>query len=497
MYTILLADDEPAALEYMAEIIEKKCPDYRIVGMAGDGQEAMEKVRKLKPDVLVFDICMPVMDGLALSSEVRKEGLQVVMIVVSGYSEFDYARTALQNGCMDYLLKPVVPRDAEKIFEQVTRELDGRYALERRRLLSRICRDGKNDEEKMVKYFGGRQYYMALARYNGLPVRLPGGIRREVFSEPHELVIAYGRDELESLYMFPNELVGGEDFESLVMHRVRKELAADGYCTVVLSKESVDCGQIGETAERFYQCLSRNIILGKTHVVDADCCREKKVTPENEEQMLIEDFRYHAEKSERTATEQVLSELLSLWIEKERPLLWIEHQVREMGYLMRSMQYRFVNHMDYADREYAVEELFSDATTKEQLLSGVRELLFDTRQEEKRIEKLDTEEFMGQVEQYLQAHLELASAARDATREFGISYTYLGVLFQKYKGMSIKSFITMLRMEKAKKIIEGNPSVLIRDVAERIGYSDQFYFSRVFRTYTGMCPSDYIDSVKN
>lgn len=332
MYTILLADDEPAALEYMAEIIEKKCPDYRIIGTAGDGEEAMEKVRRLEPDVLVFDICMPVRDGLSLSSDIKEEGLPVLMIVVSGYSEFEYARTALQNGCMDYLLKPVVPRDAEKIFQKAARELDKRYALERRKLLSRLCRDGKYDEEKMVKYFGGRKYYMALVRYNGLPARFPGGIKQEVFSEPHELVIAYGRDELESLYIFPEELVFGEDFESLVMHRAQKELATEGYCTAILSEEPMSCGQIGETVFSFYQYLGRNIIFGKTHVVNVDSYKEEKMEQEKEEQNLLEDFRYHVEKSEHFATKQILARLLSLWIEKERPLLWIEHQVREMDF---------------------------------------------------------------------------------------------------------------------------------------------------------------------
>lgn len=164
--------------------------------------------------------------------------------------------------------------------------------------------------------------------------------------------------------------------------------------------------------------------------------------------------------------------------------------------MMRSARYRFANRMDYADRESAMEELFSDATTEEQFTAGVMEILFDAGQEEKKIEKLDTEEFMEQVGRYLRDHLELTSAARDATKEFGISYTYLGVLFQKYKGMSIKNYITMLRIEKAKKLMEGNPAVMIRDVAERIGYHDQFYFSRVFRSYTGMCPSDYIDSFR-
>lgn len=496
MYTILLADDEPAALEYLTAVIGKKCPEYKLIGTACDGKEALEKVVELKPDVLIFDIQMPVMDGLELSAKIREEGISMVMIVASGYSEFEYARAAMKNGCMDYLLKPVVPRDVEKLFEKVTRQLEEQYAQKRCRLLSRLCRDEKAEEEELMKYFGGRKYFMALVRHKGLPARILKGGGREVFSEPHEMIIAYGRDEMEALYIFPEEMMFGEDFEQVTLHQARKEFGTEGYCTVILSREPIVCGKIGETAFRLYQCLNRNIILGKTHVVDLDMYQEKRTEMESDEQALLEDMRYRAEKSDALATQQIMIKLLSMWIERERPLLWIEHQVRDMDFQMRSLQCSFINDMDYAGREYALEELFSDAEAEEEFVAGVREVLFDTKQEEKKIAKLDTEEFVEQVERYLQMHLKSACAARDATRKFGISYTYLGVLFQKYKGMSLKNYMIGLRMEKAKKMMADDSSILIRDVAERIGYQDQFYFSRVFRSYTGICPSDYMDSLK-
>ena len=70
-------------------------------------------------------------------------------------------------------------------------------------------------------------------------------------------------------------------------------------------------------------------------------------------------------------------------------------------------------------------------------------------------------------------------------------------MFRKYQGMSFNSFFTNVRMEEAKKLLLLHPDWYIKDIAEMVGYQDQFYFSRVFRTYTGYSPSDYILSQEN
>jgi YesN/AraC family two-component response regulator len=76
-------------------------------------------------------------------------------------------------------------------------------------------------------------------------------------------------------------------------------------------------------------------------------------------------------------------------------------------------------------------------------------------------------------------------------KHFGISQAYLSRLFRKYTGLSFISHLTFIRIEKAKQHLAGGTG-LIRDAAAMVGFNDQFYFSKVFRAYTGQSPSEYI-----
>ena len=76
---------------------------------------------------------------------------------------------------------------------------------------------------------------------------------------------------------------------------------------------------------------------------------------------------------------------------------------------------------------------------------------------------------------------------------FGISQTYLSRLFRKYCEQSFNRVLNSFRIEKAKEIMSGNPELFIKDAAAMVGFSDQFYFSRIFRTVTGISPSEYIE----
>ena len=64
-------------------------------------------------------------------------------------------------------------------------------------------------------------------------------------------------------------------------------------------------------------------------------------------------------------------------------------------------------------------------------------------------------------------------------------------LFRKYSGQSFTQYLTRLRMEQAKQLMKESPTAYVKDIAALVGYHDQFYFSRIFRSYTGKSPADY------
>lgn len=107
MLNVFLADDEPWILISMKKIVNWTEEGFVICGEATDGVKALDRIKKLKPDVVISDIKMPGIDGMELIKSIRKEKMDTDIIILSGYSEFEYAKTAIHYGCSDYLIKPV------------------------------------------------------------------------------------------------------------------------------------------------------------------------------------------------------------------------------------------------------------------------------------------------------------------------------------------------------------------------------------------------------
>lgn len=107
MLTILLVDDEYLVRKGIQETIEWHEYGMEIIGEACDGEEGLQMALQLVPDIILTDIRMPFMDGLEFMEKLRGSGLNSSIIVLSGYEDFSYVRTALQFGAADYLLKPI------------------------------------------------------------------------------------------------------------------------------------------------------------------------------------------------------------------------------------------------------------------------------------------------------------------------------------------------------------------------------------------------------
>ena len=129
MYKVMIVDDEVSVRGMLERNLKASSLDIEVAGCAGDGQEALEMAKKIKPDIVITDISMPFMNGLELISALQEEGIASKNIIISGYDEFDYARTAIALGVTDYLLKPFMPDELWEVLEKIIRELDNQNIL--------------------------------------------------------------------------------------------------------------------------------------------------------------------------------------------------------------------------------------------------------------------------------------------------------------------------------------------------------------------------------
>jgi DNA-binding NarL/FixJ family response regulator len=113
---VLLADDHEAMLDRVADLLADECD---VIGTAIDGRQALEAAMELKPDVLVLDISMPVMNGIETADRLRQAGAKTRIVFLTVHDDPDYAREALKAGALGYVIKPRIASDLVAAINEV------------------------------------------------------------------------------------------------------------------------------------------------------------------------------------------------------------------------------------------------------------------------------------------------------------------------------------------------------------------------------------------
>ena len=337
MYRVFVAEDEPAALNHILTLIELKCPRFEVAGTADNGRTAFEQLEKLRPDVLITDVRMPLMDGIELVCKVKEKYPSVLSVIISGYQEFDYARAAIQAGVCDYILKPVKPSVFQDCMRTIRGKLDKSYYTLRNRMLHKMSTVDTDMIDKMEfsRIFSEEGYYVALFRKNGLPQRFVNTGETEIFSIPEEQLMVYGRDEMETLCICPKELMIYGSFYELMQHIIEKERRSAFYYTLVLQAEVIPPEELPSAIQRIYQKLDSCLVIGKNRTI---------MLPEQEEQQTgfleegndLEYLRLLLSHGERRKAIEEVERCFAEWEKREYTQLVIEDKVREIfGFFRR------------------------------------------------------------------------------------------------------------------------------------------------------------------
>lgn len=126
MYRIIIADDEEYVRSLLTKNINQSLEDFEVIATAENGEEAVELVESLKPDILITDILMPFLSGLELIRKIQEMNFPIKTVIISGYDDFNYAKQALTLGVTDYLLKPFLRKNYMKFWAKLRMKLNGK-----------------------------------------------------------------------------------------------------------------------------------------------------------------------------------------------------------------------------------------------------------------------------------------------------------------------------------------------------------------------------------
>lgn len=458
MIKIIIADDEKMAYMGMAAILHEIYGDAVSLRHASNGAALVALAREWKPDILFIDIRMPVMDGLKALELIRCDEPDAQCVILSGYAEFEYAQKALSAGAMEYLLKPVgehaLAETIQRAMNNIERTRKARKSDFASCLLLNICSQGKSGPQNASFSPGTYEAYQfcfdkALAEEE--MHRAAKSLVEQVKTQFDGCFVVL-RPFPESVSLFLNPLLPRQ-CDSLV-----REFAAHSRAhALYTSAETLE--QLAERYKWLHNAAALRVLHWTKRLNDIPVEEEALVPVARALQCLRESLRG----SDAEAFQSSLSSLNALIPSQ---CLSAEHIRSAAAYL---------------ELDPSVDN--GPALLRE--LMGLAEQTFCAKRPKR--ETLITEKALQYVREHYTEPIDVNSIAQ----ALGITPNYLSSLFRKCTGEKLNDYLTRIRIDRAKELLEKNPQMRVYDVASAVGYGNERYFSRVFQGRVGMTPSLY------
>lgn len=507
MIRVLVVDDEVPFCRALGRMIEELGEGFSVVGEAYDGEEALAMMRQAKPDVVFTDIRMGVMDGLQLLEHIKRSDPDVITVVLSAYPEFHYAQKAMQLQTEDYLVKPV----GEEEFSKLLSRLRGKWSQIRERKESAALQallSGKSATEAPPSLVCSRYalYLVCAGSYcRAVPDPLhPGNVFWEAFDwslladkalpDGMRIWATDGLYDNERLIIVGSEAEGDDglrEAERMLQARLRHDRIP---ITVVALPEMSDIRMLGAAVPAARIALLQHVVFGRSAWVRSggETAIPATVPGLSEREA---DLAHSIQSRDRRR----FAELLRLWLEQGDKEGWKQHTVERVLAAAAELQKRGLGEAGeslspHAGIEFAREAVVAHALGYDELFAGASyhfaaSYAWDGAQ---KAAPGYHDSLVADIERFLQASYDRPILLQDLSRQFGLVPNYLSAIFRKGTGLTPGEYLTRLRVDRAKQLMKEQPGLLLKQVAEAVGFQDPLYFSKVFKKTTGFPPSHYL-----
>lgn len=501
---IIIVEDEIRIREGLGRLIQKMSSNYEIVGEADNGTSGLVMARDLMPDVIVTDIKMPEMDGLEMLKELyqTEDGSKAKAIVLSAYSEFEYARQAIHLGVKEYLLKPLVVDDISEALKRVEKEIEQEKEQKEEiignaeQLFSGILwgniKINEQIKEAIVLHFD----IPANTTFDGICCYLGTNYEKQKEAAIKELQQLFDRRKGQR-YMILEEERSQMLVVLLYLNPDSKELRRWVQYWLLQDTGRKLRGPVGfvsgvkledlkDNIDTLLQYMDWNIALGDEVMISYPQITELQTNPciyplGIESQMKIEVCA-----GEKDKIQQCLNRFSQYFrsggLYSPREIK--ECYVRFFWAFMNVGKELGILEYEKLEQQKLLERIMSAKTAEE--LREVGRFLESKLMDDSEATHLTIKRAQRLIQEFYQTGITLDEIAG----KLHITPEYLGTKFHKEMGMTFGTYMKNIRITKAKELLIGT-SLKLYEISEKVGYSDARYFSRVFRETTGQLPADY------
>ena len=531
MFHTLIVDDEQLMRQYLGANLSIICPDFCVTGIACDGLEAVELLKKQSFDLVITDIKMPEMDGLNLAKYIYESGISSKVIIISGYNEFEYARRALKYGVSDYLSKPLSDASIYETLSKIKSVLDLDVSR-KNTLLSSNTYDNYSDQEVKSALLS------AIIVGSNTSIQQLYGIlehRGIIFMQSYSALMLFSIDDL---YLLLYDKTPSEN----TSYRYELNQHCKTYCElqhittayddygntmVLLSAETEE--EIVTVANHIYEVMLQSyhkqdkikvissygyvvkdlmsLISSYTSALESLTLTLINVPSPISSTYFISQSRFLNEM--KTICEALYSDYISKNISKTHSDLYLYILLFQESININAVL-RFGTYLlRYLSRKCNIKSEYTISAFKE-LTSNIDQWLITKTPDKENIHALfmralkvldhdnifilvpETTKMVESAKEFICTHYHEQISLVQMADFLKVNPSYLSDLFHKNLGEPYSKFLTRVRMEQALLLLKSNPNEKIYRIAEKTGFVSAKHFNSVFKKFYGLTPTEYI-----
>lgn len=516
MYTILIADDEPIIRQGLKCIIDWGKKGFSIAGESSNGEDALRFILTNNPDVVLLDIRMPKLSGLEVVKQARQNGYKGKVIILSGYSDFNYAKEAISYGVQYYLTKPIDENELMQIVsdtadilaeEKQKQQMVGNYIEKAKEIILKELLHGTFDLNK----FNLDDFHMDAPIYQVVIYEKYSHKEQDASYSFSELlrVTNNKNNSFETVSLNEKQIIilkgdyaqtRFQDFLSRYHQEMKPQkgspldsiFIAYGRCVDTLEQIHLSFEDATLLLERRFFCAKKQHTLGFEELTNLSC--EAFELTDAVRESYSNTLVNYIQAFNRNLVAETLSELQMRLYRSNNEPAQIKLFLTDLYLIMKEKIYHLYNksHIPFLSNGTIIDTIQEKHYLYEiiHLFQEQCEMIIHSIGDTSRDNIIDS--IMHYIKHNYMENLKLETIAP----LFGYNSSYLGKIFNKKVGVSFNSYVDSIRIEESKKLLE-HESLKVYEIAERVGYQNVDYFHMKFKKHTNMSPAEYRKKMKN
>jgi two-component system, response regulator YesN len=518
MNKVILVDDEIYVRKGLRSLIDWEDCGFEVIEEASNGQQALSMIRELRPDLVVTDIRMPVLDGLELIKKATEEGLPSKFIIISGYSDFKYAQSAVRFGVHDFILKPIDKDEMEETLKILSKSLvEQKILFEKNEeiILKEIMQQllfGEADEKDAAAYLKARllgnpkEFYYIIIEVNGLLKNLYDqnivtyekvkGKIAKVIRDVCDLKAKVWVQDLEQGSF--GVLITSDYLNRFQMnirnfvHWVKEELShqLSEEVTFYIGQPVPKLHFLKESYESAQKGLQYKYTQGEKGIIFNDDIAKKEITYTE-----LEDSFYNLliEKIEEESIENIIKVIEKIFEEFHQKSMARAAVQSSINRIVHSLL-KVIKKMD-GDLSKLISFQFmlkiqEFHVTQMQLKTILTDFVLESREEIIKLRKNSSQGEVYKIKKFIEKHYHENISLKSIAAKFYMNPVYLGQLFKKTYGIYFKDYLLQIRINEAKRLLRQS-EMRIYEIAESVGFNNTDYFVTIFGKLENITPSEY------